>query len=441
MIATYSKSSSFALYFVILVAVAWTFPAPTAWAIHFPGAPSSVEIDKYLLVGMRDYSRGVAVNVRDSELGANQEVVSSGIIGPGQRVGSYAGGLDLTPTFIPNPGMTHLNSDNRWDAVSPSNTVGIADTIPVSAPLFEGINFTGNIALTSNQGKFSMSNVDVNANIGVHTAQTSAADSRTGVRNTTWFSGPDIAAPGVLLNPDPNGVSTFNPTNLLGELASWKTFIQGLTAEFVITGDIINRNYRDSIPKVNNISKLDANKDGLAVIDIDRGDSDFIVRNTDWILDGDEGVFVIFRIRGQSNVIIENSSILIGDRGIAGGSSTHPVTDIGAIFFKGDEEGSDSSDQVFQVNNAILSGVGLWDLVTIGDAHATDNTTEIAINDSQGSAQFISSYINLDNTRFTKYPNDLLDGIPSPSIVPEPSSLLIWLGMGVVIFAFGLRRR
>ena len=166
MYTIHSNKSSFALSFVVFIAAAMTCPLPAAWGIDFPGAPISDEIDKYLIVGMREKDIGVAVHIHDGEIGADQEVISNGVFDEdsGQRWGTYKGGLDLTDKFTPDPGamVGDPNTNNRWndiDPESPGDTVGIVDILPGSAPVFEGIDFTGNVALTSQTGTFTMSDV------------------------------------------------------------------------------------------------------------------------------------------------------------------------------------------------------------------------------------------------------------------------------------------
>lgn len=108
-------------------------------------------------------------------------------------------------------------------------------------------------------------------------------------------------------------------------------------------------------------------------------------------------------------MLIDNSSILLGDGGVGTGLDGAP-DGLGAIFFKGDEEGAGSSDKVFSANNVILNGVALWDLVTVGE----NGTTEIGVNNGQGSAQFIGSSIDFNDVRWTRSSD--------PQPVPEPTS-------------------
>jgi hypothetical protein len=292
-----------------------------------------------------------------------------------------------------------------------------------AAPIFQGIDWSGNVAVTSSTGKFSMSDMDVYADIGVHCGATPCNQS---VSNTNWFPDQQLSPAGTMPGV---GVTAFNSAPLLSELAAWKSFIQGLTAEATITSDIENQNSIDgSGPFVTNLDALDTNNDGLVVIDINRGGSDFKVNNSDWILQGSQTKSAIFRVRGGTNMLIDNSSILLGDDGIGTHTDSGLPDGLGAIFFKGDEEGSGSSDKVFSGNNVILNGIGLWDLVTVGE----NGTTQLGINNGQGCAQFISSSIDFNDVRWNR--------CSDPQPVPEPSTLLS-LVAAFVIMTIGVRSR
>lgn len=339
--------------------------------------PVADEIGKYLIIGMKAASDGDAVNVNSSnELGANR---------------SFLSGTD------PN---TYDVFEARWNSIA-AGTVGAKspDENPIpsqpdgtptgSAPVFQGIDWSGNVAITNSGGAFSMSDIDVYAALGVQCDGTPCHQS---VSNTRWFENGNTTDSG---NLPTVGVSSFSPTALLNELADWKTYIQGLTAECTITSDITNTG---ATPFVTDVDACDANNDGIVVFDINRGGNDFDVDNADWILDGSADKLAILRITGGSNFTLSNSAILLGDGGIGG--SFAPVSRVGAIFFKGDSEGSGSSDQVFNFNNVILNGIGLWDLVKVGNA--SGNKTEININNGQGCAQFISQTVTFNDVRWIR---------------------------------------
>ena len=98
------------------------------------------------------------------------------------------------------------------------------------------------------------------------------------------------------------------------------------------------------------------------VIDINV-DSDFLLNNYDWILDGDGNTFAIFRVRGNTNMIMSNSSIGLGPSGVGGpiNPTTGGIGQLGAIFVQY-QEPKDNTDEVFNFDNVILNGVGFWDL-------------------------------------------------------------------------------
>ena len=384
-------TKSLKFYSIILLAFSVFSIAPFSLP-KVPAAtlPSHSVLDNYLMVGMRESDIGVAVNVQNTELGADRKFLSDGSTAP-----STAGeaGPNLRDVFY--------QDGDRWTS----------DSAPPSpaAAVFEGIDWSGDTAITSSTGEFSLSNVDLFGQVGVQCGGPLPCDAS--VSNSYWFPDPSVG-PGQSMPQ--NGVSQFDSSPLLSELSNWKTFIQGLSAETTITQNIENENAKDgSGPEVFDLTAADTNSDGIAVIDIliNGGNSDFELNNSDWILQGTDNTLGIFRIRGESNFNINNSSILLGDGGIAGGSSSDPIEGIGAIFFKGDEEGSDSSDKVFNGNNVVLNGVALWDLVTVGEG----GDTELGINNGQGCAQFVSSSIDFNNVRWNH----------CGGLIPEPTSLAL----------------
>ena len=317
---------------------------------------------------MQNSGDGDAIDVNSSnELGANQQFLS---------------------TSDPN---TKSVFASRWtSAGSPNGNKTTTTTTPPAAVVMTGIDYSGNLAVTGSSGDFTLSDIDVYATIGVHCETTPCDNS---VSNTDWFDG---NAPDPQSMPG-SGITAFNATPLLDELSAWKTFIAGLgTAELTITSDIKDTG---SSPRVDNLNTIDANNDGIALIDINTG-GDFEVNNADWILQGDANVIAIIRVVGGANFKISNGSILLGNGGIGGGSTTQPVSSLGAIIVKL-QDGGDSSDQVFNLSNFVLNGVGIWDLVDIGENNGS-NTTEINGNNGQGCAQFISQAVVFNDMRWKR---------------------------------------
>ena len=327
--------------------------------------PTSTELSKYLIIGMQNSGDGDAIDVNSSnELGANQQFLS---------------------TSDPN---TKSVFASRWTSAGSPN--GNTTPPPPAAVVMTGIDYSGNLAVTGSSGDFTLSDIDVYATIGVHCETTPCDNS---VSNTDWFDG---NAPDPQSMPG-SGITAFNATPLLDELSAWKTFIAGLgTAELTITSDIKDTG---SSPRVDNLNTIDANNDGIALIDINTG-GDFEVNNADWILQGDANVIAIIRVVGGANFKISNGSILLGNGGIGGGSTTQPVSSLGAIIVKL-QDGGDSSDQVFNLSNFVLNGVGIWDLVDIGENNGS-NTTEINGNNGQGCAQFISQAVVFNDMRWKR---------------------------------------
>ena len=336
-------------------------------------------------------SDGDAVDVQNTELGADRQVLSDGSSVPNSQGEAGPNTFDVFA--------------ERWGHPGPDSSTPPSP----AAPIFEGIDWSGNVAITDDNGEFSMSNIDLYADIGVQCNGTPCDQS---VSNTLWFEDQQLTATG---NVPGVGVSSFDSAPLLTEIQGWKDYIQGLSVESTITSNIENENSIDgSGPFITDLDAADTNGDGLAVIDIliDNGNSDFELNNSDWILQGSENTLAIFRIRGESNFNISNGTILLGDGGIAGGSDTDPPSRLGAIFFKGDEEGSDSSDAVFNADNTVLNGVAFWDLVTVGDG----GSTLINIQNGQGCAQFVGSGIDMDNVRFNHC---------AGAVIPEPTTLVL----------------
>jgi hypothetical protein len=94
----------------------------------------------------------------------------------------------------------------------------------------------------------------------------------------------------------------------------------------------------------------------------------------------------------------------------------------------------------FALQGTILNGIGIWDLVTVGDAppHAlTPGRTVINISQSQGCGQFISSDVNIYNGRWNRCSSLASLSVPEP--IPEPSTLIL-LGSGLLFMTRFVRR-
>ena len=336
--------------------------------------PSAAEVGKYLVISMGDDANiGRAFQLSNSEIGADRKVLS----------------LSADPGYVTDGGMPNLYGvfGTRW------NTSTNPDSLNNAAPVFQGIDWSGEVALTSDNGKFDSSQGLVFANIGIQAVNGSPLAS---VSNSKFYdvgvtgpNGPDLAIG--------NGVSTGNNfTTLLNDLSAWKTFILGLSAETSITDQSSWTNNSASNGngglRTTYGDALDTNSDGIIVVDISIGNNDFSVNNTDWVIDGTGNKLIIFRLRNGSNMLISNGSILMGTGGIASRG-------LGALFFSAYD--GNTSDAVFSFSNVVASGVGFWDLNAVGEGGGNVNTN-IVINNGQGCAQFISQKVNFQNNRWNR---------------------------------------
>ncbi|QDT68234.1 hypothetical protein MalM25_11540 [Planctomycetes bacterium MalM25] len=397
-------------------------------ATILPTGLSTTEIEKYVIVGFKKQSEGDAVNLQNGEFGADREVLSQG-------------GTSPTGASFPT-----INSvfDQRWEpSGNETHLVHPIFNTPV-APA-EGISYTGNIALTSNTGRLSVSNTDLFADLGVYDPALDdigvvAANPNNPVQsvsNASYFNaGAGENSPlGELPSNSAgtNGVGLakgIDLSPLLDELNAWQTFIDAASSEGSLTQNIENESYKDSTApfviellaqgdSANPSSDLafeDTNGDGFVFIDVNRGGDDWEINNSDVIIDGPDGVTAIFRVNGESNMNMSDSSIQIGEGGILDDG-------FGAIFYKGDSEGNDSSDAVFSGNNVVFNGIAFWEL---NEGTDDDGKNEIDIQNGQGCAQFIgSTVLHTSNSRFNRC---TIHGVT----IPEPSSLMLAGGVALL---------
>lgn len=402
-----------------------------------PIRPDATELRKYLIIGTGNGSQGddfASVQLSDVELGADQEIVSNGKV-DNHNVRSYQGGLDLTGDFVPEDGKNVNNSNNRWNDVdpdSPNDTVGIPDILPGARPIFEGVDWSGNVAVTGNRAKLETSNVDYHANQGIKCNRSAASCVPNPSSTNSFF--PDQSNSGSDLAPG-NGISEFDPSTLNAELSNWRSFVKGLDADTTITQNIENQSFKDGgNPFVTNLDAVDAagNNDGIAVIDINVGNkNEFLVNNSDWILETSKDTLVIFRMTNEGSFDFANSSIVLG----GGDDDSETITELGAIFFT--DELSDTNT-LFELSNVILGGIALWDLVDFNpdiDPETGDRTV-VNLQNAQGCAQFIGHQVLQSNNRW----NRCALGEGTVTQVTEPGTFAI-LGLGLGGLLFARRRR
>jgi hypothetical protein len=365
------------------------FPVPTS------------EMSKYLLIGTTSNGIAKAVNVQNGDLGADVIVLSTEI---NDNVD-----FDLDDVFLHNAGKVWVDYDNL------PNTK--PDFLPGAATVGEGVSWTGDVALTSPNGAFDMGNVELYGQVGVVADSPNPVSS---VSNSLFF--PNGVGNGV--NPaggkpmPPNGVTANADAAmaaLRAELDAFEHYVTNLAPEKTLSGGNGLPDFsgiEDEAIFEMNIDAYDTNKDGVAVIDIkiDNGNSDFKITNSNWIIEGSGSTMAIFRILGNSNLVLNQSTIVVGDGGI-------DKRGLGAIFIKANDynngqggqnagESLASSDTVFSFNNTVLNGVGFYDLIAFdeqnSDPEFDNGTTELKINDGQGCAQFISPKINFNDVRFER---------------------------------------
>lgn len=408
------------------------------------------EMSKYLVIGTGEGSSGnefSSFQMSNVEIGANQEVVStSDNGGPSQRTGSLQNGStpNLFGVFLGTAGANAAIGGNRWNDVDPSHggtgadTVGIPDTLTGARPLFEGIDYSGNVALTGEFAKFESSDSDVNANIGIQCNRAPADCFPDPSGSNSFFSGA-AGDPELDLNTL-NGVTEFDPLALITEMEMVRDFIVGLAADTTLFASIPDdQNVKSGTgPFVTDLDAIDlaGNNDGFAVFDIDVGDDAFKLNNTDWILNTIKDTFAIFRMKSGSQYDFSNSSVVMGD---GTSNSTNTLLDLGAIFFMDAYQGT---NELFNNNNVILGAIGMWDFTdmnpdrsqllnpatSIFNAPVGDQTV-INLQNAQGCAQFISHQVLMSNNRWNR--------CIRISVSEPPSVLIISIGF----LCIGLIRR
>jgi hypothetical protein len=179
----------------------------------------------------------------------------------------------------------------------------------------------------------------------------------------------------------------FNFTTLIGELSAARTAINGLPATGTL--DTSGNGGKISTHTTFNVGS------GVNVIDILTGGNDFLIENSNFVINGPADAIVIFRLPGTRDMLISNSNVLLGLGGIQHGS----------VMFYTDQNEQGTH---FNFNNTIIDGAVFWSLSPAGGT--------ININNAQGCTQLVADIVDLDNVRFG-----------SCVLVPEPGTLLLLL--------------
>ena len=402
----------------------------TAFSQQAFATPSTTHTENFLVIATGDGSNGDVFDMDGGELGANQEVVASGVEESNGMHDSFekASGLDLRGEF----------HDGNWvdyDATD-GGTVGISDYLKKAKILRETPDYTGNVAIVDEDGTFTTENTDYFASIGIKCNQSiNKCGENNDFNDDSWKQSDGDSFVNL---EEGQGVSEFGAGEaqaIIDELGFWHTYINSLDAEYTITNKDIQSDYFLDIDKIDSNTAFadsngefcDVNKagcsagnnDGIAVIDIDVGDNDFLFQNADWILQTTGATTAIFRMINTKTVKFDNASVMMGcsdkdlDHCLDDQGNEEYVTDLGAMFFT-----DNASSHAFDLSNVILGGIGLWDLGDSGDGIVTNNF--------QGCTQLISNTVTLSSksrlNRCSLSPNG-----PDPqTTVPEPTTLALF---------------
>ncbi len=396
------------LFVIMLVVFSTTNAAPSAIL------PATDEIDKYVIITLGDDSNiGDSLIVSNSELGADHTVLSV----PAASANCPANG-----------GFPNLASvfGSRWDtSTTPDSMVG-------AAALFEGVDFSGDAALTSNNGGVKFDNSALFAPTGLMgiMANPLKSASNSVFEDTGGITTDCSATVALTLGNGASGGHSF--TQLLTDFQAWKTFLSGLATEYDIDAsnvdDYSNNMATNGIGGFRiNYDAFDTNNDGVVVIDIDPAsdsakDDPFKVENIDWVIEGAGDKLIVFRLLEGSNMEASNASIML-ETNYAAASSTNSIRELGVIFLSYQEGllSPGSSDTVFNAGSSvILNGVAWWDLNVVGEGGPTNMNTSINYNNSQGCGQFVSQKVNLQNARWSRC---------SGMVAPDPAVIgdYVWL--------------
>lgn len=402
--------------------------------------PTTQELEKYIVIAGGQGSDGTAFDSSDGEWGADQEVVdTNGLPNPSTSGPNYS---------FPNSSLDLSFTDGRWVKSSSNDTVignneGDSDFLEGAKRLAELPDYSGNVAITHSSGKAQTENSDYFATMGIQCAggYNSCFGDNGDKNNDSWIQ-PDKTVVKIGKQSSGDGVTAnVDFSDLLSEMSQWRTYLDNLTSGIAITNfysgpstNLQSYNNKSGNPGTLTIDldSLTANSDNIVVIDIDVTSSDFEFTNSDVILHTDEDRLAVFRVIGEKTVKFNNSSIMIGED-----CALEPtvvdgclVDELGAIFHRYKSWGNNTvTGESYNLSNAILGGIGLWDF---GDQNGNySDKNYINISNAQGCAQFISGYVDVDNARFNRCALGTPDTPDVP--VPAPAGWMFFLaGLGFI---------
>jgi hypothetical protein len=327
------------------------------------------ESSKYLLIGMGPANSsggqpgvGDAVNVNNFELGANKAPVPA-------------------PTGF-GPGL-----------------LGNVPNIPLIARYVDsGILGGGNVAITHVDGRFNLQDVGVYGNLGIHLQGTRTTSNA--VASNSFFNDPNMypntfnptgpTNPGVNKNTGGTGTPV-NANNAVQanrmDAPNWAGVTGNVDLSPLRNEIAANRAAINALTPTStlNLPNGTINSDttinlapGLNVIDIVTNGNDFLVQNSNLVIQGGADSYAIFLLPDK-NMLVSQANILVGDGGIG----------LNNVLFFTDHQ---SNDQHFNINNAVLNGISLWSTGLAGGG--------ININNAQGCVQLIADKITLNDVRF-----------------------------------------
>lgn len=386
--------------------------------------PSTSNMENFLIVGMTCQSTGGdAVNLQNGEYGADQDVLSTD---------QCDRGTSLTDSSFPTMDSVY---DQRWQCSGGCNpaptccvnySYGGDDCLGPTA----GVDWSGNIAVTSNSGQISVSNTDIYGDLKLYGKDgkdkpydgiailAASSNPVQSISNAEYFPMNHNPGKGNSIGKLPEdgkgkkGVGfqrSSDLTDLKLEIDGWRdSVIEGYDAEGTITQNIEECSDKNSngpfiiellkqgqTPSMEaNLSFEDLDGDGVIIIDVNRGGDDWNINNSDVIIVGDISVTAIFRVISKSAMLIDNSSI---QRSM----EDELLNKIPAVLFAvGLGFDNKSGVAVMGGSNAVLTNVVFWELVGGSSDKGNNN---IDCQNCQGCSQFIADMVlHTSTSRFMR---------------------------------------